>query len=329
MQHVILMSSRIDRLPALLGGSPGDIPVAYVPTAADGIDEHGYVAAQIDQLTRMGFPVTPLPLAELSAGEVEQGLKAAGLVFVTGGNVFHLLHHAVRSGFADLVPPLVRAGKLAYAGVSAGALLAGPDLFPVSLAATLRDGAAEPDATTALGLVPFSVLAHFGDQDRAERIARVLAATAPHPLLPLTNEQVADAWGSDWRVLTATAGALSFDDVARLARDLPEVTEAESRGSVAWQVRGKSFAWERPFSKADLKRYGTAVAPDGPVVAVSVADLHEKEAVLAAKRPGVFTIPHFDGYPAVLIQLNGTDTGTLGELVTDAWLAKAPPGLAP
>ena len=106
MQHVILMSSRIDRLPALLGGSPGDIPVAYVPTAADGIDEHGYVAAQIDQLTRMGFPVTPLPLAELSAGEVEQGLKAAGLVFVTGGNVFHLLHHAVRSGFADLVPPL-------------------------------------------------------------------------------------------------------------------------------------------------------------------------------------------------------------------------------
>ena len=48
--------------------------------AADVTDDPGYVAEQIDQLTRMGFPVTPLPLAELSRTEVEQGLEAAGLV---------------------------------------------------------------------------------------------------------------------------------------------------------------------------------------------------------------------------------------------------------
>lgn len=329
MQHVILMSSRIDRLPTLLGGDPGEIPAAYVPTAADVTDDPGYVAEEIDQLTQLGFPVTPLPLAELSRAEVEQGLEAAALVFVSGGSVFHLLHHASRSGFADLVPPLVRAGKLTYAGVSAGAVLAGPDLFPVSLAATQRAAAGEPTTTTALGLVPFTVLPHYGDPDRAERSARVLAAKAPQPIVPLTNEQVADAWGTDWRILTATAGALSVDDVARLARDLPEVTEAESRGSLTWKVRGKSFAWERPFSKADLKRFGDVTPPDGPIAAVRVEDLHEKEAVLAAKRPGVFTIPHFDGYAAVLIQLNATDPETLRELVTDGWLAMAPAGLAP
>lgn len=40
-------------------------------------------------------------------------------VFVTGGNAFHLLHHATLSGFADLVLPLVRSGTLIYVGIGA------------------------------------------------------------------------------------------------------------------------------------------------------------------------------------------------------------------
>jgi hypothetical protein len=120
----------------------------------------------------------------------------------------------------------------------------------------------------------------------------------------------------------------TFDDVAALALGLPEATEGESRGSRTWSVGGKGFAWERPFSKADLRRFGDETPPDGPILAVRVEDLGEKEAVLAAQPSAFFTIPHFDGYSAVLIQLDKVPGPALREAITDAWLACAPSKLA-
>jgi hypothetical protein len=122
--------------------------------------------------------------------------------------------------------------------------------------------------------------------------------------------------------------ALTIEDVAAMALALPEVVEEERRGNLTWSVGGKAFAWERPFSKADIRRFGEDIPPQGPIVAVRVADLGEKEAVLAESRKGVFTIPHFDGYPAILIQLKSVRRTTLRDAITDAWLASAPAPLA-
>lgn len=138
------------------------------------------------------------------------------------------------------------------------------------------------------------------------------------------------------RLLVALAGALtryrawmaSVDDAARIALELPQVAEGERYGARTWSVAGKAFAWERPFSKADIRRFGDAAPPDGPILAVRVEDLADKEAVLAAGPESFFTIPHFDGYPAVLIQLDGVSRPALREAMIDGWLACAPPRVA-
>jgi hypothetical protein len=121
---------------------------------------------------------------------------------------------------------------------------------------------------------------------------------------------------------------VSLDDAATIALELPEVTQGERYGTLSWSVGGKAFAWERPFSKADIKRFGDATPPAGPILAVRVEDLGEKEAVLAAQPKAFFTIPHFNGYSAVLIQLDKVTKRALREAIIDGWLACAPSKLA-
>jgi hypothetical protein len=121
---------------------------------------------------------------------------------------------------------------------------------------------------------------------------------------------------------------VTVGEAAKLASGLPEVTVGERHGNRTWLVGEKGFAWQRPFRKADLQRFGDAPVPSGPILAVRVADLRAKEAALAARTRGVFTIPHFDDYAAVLIQLDVVPMRALRRLVTDAWLACVPPSIA-
>jgi hypothetical protein len=92
-------------------------------------------------------------------------------------------------------------------------------------------------------------------------------------------------------------------------------------------VRDKGFVWERPLRRADLAALGDR-APDGPVLAAWVPDLGAKEALLADNPAVYFTTPHFTGYPVVLVRLDEMAAEELPELVTEAWLARAPKRLA-
>ncbi|MGY1633811.1 MmcQ/YjbR family DNA-binding protein [Geodermatophilus sp. SYSU D01186] len=119
----------------------------------------------------------------------------------------------------------------------------------------------------------------------------------------------------------------TWSDVRDTAMALPDVDERPRQDTLQWQVRDKGFVWERPLRRADLAALGDA-APRGPVLAAWVPDLGAKEALLADDPAVYFTTPHFDGYPIVLVRLEEIDAGELAELVTEAWLARAPKRLA-
>lgn len=121
---------------------------------------------------------------------------------------------------------------------------------------------------------------------------------------------------------------VTLEEAAAIALEMPEAYESERHGSRTFFVSSKPFAWVRPFSKADLRRFGSTPPPAGPILAVRVLDLEEKEAVLRANTKGVFTIPHFDGYAAVLLHLPVIGKRALRTAIVDAWLAMAPAPLA-
>lgn len=119
----------------------------------------------------------------------------------------------------------------------------------------------------------------------------------------------------------------SWDDVSRIALSLPEASEQPLRDLRSWRVRDKLFVWERPLRSSDLRALGEG-GRAGPILGARVEHLVAKEALIADDPDVFFTIPHFEGYSAVLVQLERISSEELEELIVEAWLARAPKRLA-
>lgn len=119
----------------------------------------------------------------------------------------------------------------------------------------------------------------------------------------------------------------SWVDVERLALTLPETAVGDSRELRVWQVKGKTFVWDRPLRPREVAALGD-VAPEGPILAAWVEDLGAKAALLADDPSVYFTTPNFDNYAIVLARLERIGAEELRELVVEAWLARAPKRLA-
>jgi hypothetical protein len=115
----------------------------------------------------------------------------------------------------------------------------------------------------------------------------------------------------------------TWDDVRRIALALPETSERASRELCQWRVKDKLFVWERPLRAKEIAELG-GKAPDGPVLGARVEHLGAKEALLADDSRVYFTTSHFKGYAAILVRLDRISVEDLDEVITEAWLARAP-----
>jgi hypothetical protein len=112
---------------------------------------------------------------------------------------------------------------------------------------------------------------------------------------------------------------LTLEAVDAFASKLPNAVIGTKWNRRTWLVNERGFCWERPLSKADLARYGDTPPPHGDIIAVAVEDLDAKDALLAMDLPGFFTIEHFNGYAAVLVELRLARPSDVRAAIETAW----------
>jgi hypothetical protein len=118
-------------------------------------------------------------------------------------------------------------------------------------------------------------------------------------------------------------------DVDEICGALPETELTTSWGDrPTWKVpagpKGRGFVIHRPPHRNALDP--ATGEPYEDLLVVNVADEGAKQALVDGDGP-FFTIPHFDGYNAVLVQqsrLGEIGRDELEEVLTEAWATRAP-----
>jgi hypothetical protein len=107
----------------------------------------------------------------------------------------------------------------------------------------------------------------------------------------------------------------TYDEIERFAVTLPETVVAASYGGSPAVKVNKRWLCQLSEKRSD---------PTGEVLILRVADLGEKEALLASDPAVFFTSAHYDGYPTVLVRLGRVDDDEIRELLLESWTAIAP-----
>lgn len=113
-------------------------------------------------------------------------------------------------------------------------------------------------------------------------------------------------------------------DLQQAAGELPGLQltgEAPSRKVIC---AGQTLAWERPYTKADIKRETAAGAEvyEGTIVAFHTPDPETAVAYTQMEPAKYFVTQHFANYPAVLTRFEHLNLEDLRELVYEAHLAR-------
>lgn len=198
--RLFLASLSLAGLPEFLGASARR--VAWVPSAADPLEDRDRVralfAAMLDEL---GLSLLPCELDRDDDPTIAARLAAVDAVIVTGGDPFHLLARAKKSGFDRAVREAVRGG-LPYVGVSAGAILAGPSLEPHVLTSSFAR--APGQALDALALTSRVVLPHHDRDENALLHDVAKQQFARFDLCPLRDDEALIVENGETRIARAS-----------------------------------------------------------------------------------------------------------------------------
>jgi len=182
----------------------------FIPTAGNLDDDVWWIDKDRDVLSKMGFQITELDISKAPRAKMEDNLRGTDIVYIAGGNTFYLLKELRNTGFDKLLTQYIADGGM-YAGASAGALIAGLDIEPVS---TID----EPEkvkglsSTAGLGLVSIVPIPHYDMASRSKAIDDIKRRyDKKFDVVLLTDDEAILVEGNSWKIVDSKRSKLEHE----------------------------------------------------------------------------------------------------------------------
>ncbi len=158
--------------------------IFFVTTAKKNSRDWKYVVSARREMQKLGIIARNITIFSLDKKARKDDLKGMDMVYVSGGNTFLYLDKMRKTGLDKKIKEFVRAGG-AYYGVSAGSIIAGPD---ISLAEPFDDnGVVGVKDMRGLGLAKIAIAPHY--HGAAIKIINGIKKVSKYRVVPLTNRQ--------------------------------------------------------------------------------------------------------------------------------------------
>jgi len=141
-------------------------------------------------LVTLGFDVLDFTITGKGTQEIADALNQANVIYVSGGDTYHLLKQAQATGFVEIIQDQVCHHNKIYVGTSAGSLIAGPICPDYLIDDSKIIGTKQQSA---FDFVNFCIMPHWGSIDFENKYLNHRLAVAYKemrvPLLALTDTQ--------------------------------------------------------------------------------------------------------------------------------------------
>jgi dipeptidase E len=182
----------------LVGKTPRQIRVVFIPTASAAERDGPSTPAAHSELMDIGIPAENIVDLELDHPISVDELMRFDVIFVDGGNTFYLLQKVRESGFEAAIREYLRQDRGVYVGVSAGTILAGPD---IEIAAPWDNkNAAVLSDTKGLGMIATAYSPHYKPED--DPILNDYRSKVTYPIQELRDGEAVLSDGAVDRLVT-------------------------------------------------------------------------------------------------------------------------------
>lgn len=146
------------------GKNPSTSKCYFIPTASDPDESKFYTCKSMDDLVQLGFNPIWYSLQFKTTELIKQELADADIVWIGGGNTFYLLEVARKVGFLEVITDLVKNKGVVYGGISAGTLLASPNIESAGWEPYGDPNDVHITDLSALNFVNFTSIVHYSDE---------------------------------------------------------------------------------------------------------------------------------------------------------------------